>query len=378
MNALPSMLKPAASAAQAHLVVDGVWKSYTPTSEPVVRDVSFKLRQGEFMTILGPSGSGKTTTLMMVAGFEIPTEGRILARGRDVSSLPPNRREFGVVFQGYALFPHMSVLDNVEFALRMRKVGAAARRKRGLDMLDKVGLAAFADRRPRELSGGQQQRVALARALAFEPDVLLLDEPLGALDKKRRETLQSEIKDIQRKTGVSVLFITHDQEEAMMMSDVIAVMKDGRIAQIDSPEDIYNQPVDPFVATFLGETNLLNCELCGLDGALVNVRMAGGVTCLARPGKTRLDGPRQATLSLRPERVKLLGPTESADNIAEAEVVERVFLGQQIRYTLKALNQTVVAVGNPENGLCGDAGPGARVRIGWSREAGQLLAAETA
>ncbi len=164
----------------------------------------------------------------------------------------------------------------------------------------------------------------------------------------------------------------------MMMSDVIAVMKDGRIAQIDSPEDIYNQPVDPFVATFLGETNLLNCELGGADGALVNVRMAGGVTCLARPGKAKLDGARQAILSLRPERVKLLGTGESADNVAEAEVLERVFLGQQVRYTLKALGQTVVAVGNPGGGLGGDGGAGARVRIGWSRDAGQLLAAETA
>jgi len=360
--------------AQAHLVVDGVWKAYTPSAEPVVRDVSFRLRQGQFMTILGPSGSGKTTTLMMVAGFEIPTEGRIFARGREVSSLPPNQRAFGVVFQGYALFPHMSVLDNVEFALRMRRVDAAARRRRGLDMLDKVGLAAYADRRPRELSGGQQQRVALARALAFEPDVLLLDEPLGALDKKMRETLQTEIKDIQRKTGVSVLFITHDQEEAMMMSDVIAVMRDGRIAQIDSPEDIYNQPADAFVATFLGETNLIPCEVGGGDDALISFRMAGGAVSLARPGKSKLHAGARATLSLRPERVKLLGPSESADNLAEAVVQERVFLGQQVRYTLRALGQTIVAIGNPD----GDAGPGARVRIGWSREAGQLLAADHA
>jgi len=365
-------------AAEAYLSVDQVWKSYGAGAAPVVRDVSFDLVQGRFMTLLGPSGSGKTTILMMVAGFEQPTQGRIFARGRDVSNLPPNQRGFGVVFQGYALFPHMTVQENVEFALRMRRVDSAARRRRGLEMLDKVGLAAFAHRRPRELSGGQQQRVALARALAFEPDLLLLDEPLGALDKKMRETLQSEIKDIQRKTGVSVLFITHDQEEAMMMSDVIAVMKDGRIAQIDSPEDIYNQPVDPFVATFLGETNLLNCELGGADGALVNVRMAGGVTCLARPGKAKLDGARQAILSLRPERVKLLGTGESADNVAEAEVLERVFLGQQVRYTLKALGQTVVAVGNPGGGQGGDGGAGARVRIGWSRDAGQLLAAETA
>jgi ABC-type Fe3+/spermidine/putrescine transport system ATPase subunit len=372
VNVISAMVKPAA--ADAYLALDHVWKAYGPAAEPVVRDISFEVGQGQFVTLLGPSGSGKTTTLMMAAGFEAPTRGRVFARGRDVSALPPNRREFGVVFQGYALFPHMSVRENVEFPLRMRRVDTAERRRRALDLLDKVGLAAFADRRPRELSGGQQQRVALARALAFQPDVLLLDEPLGALDKKMRETLQGEIKDIQRKTGVSVLFITHDQEEAMTMSDVICVMENGRIAQIDSPEEIYNHPTDPFVATFLGETNLMPCEVCGADGDLANVRMANGVSCLARPGKVRLDGVGRATLSLRPERLKLLAPHETADNVAEAELVERVFLGQQVRYTVKALGQTVVVIGGPADGP--PIGAGQLLRIGWSRDAGQILATE--
>ena len=373
MNAVPTAPLVAATTADTHLVVDRVWKAFG-AGEPVVRDVSFSLAQGQFMTLLGPSGSGKTTTLMMVAGFEAPTSGRIFARGRDVAQLPPNRRDFGVVFQGYALFPHMSVLDNVEFALRMRKVGRHLRRRRALDMLDKVGLADFAGRRPRELSGGQQQRVALARALAFEPEVLLLDEPLGALDKKMRETLQIEIKDLQRKTGVSILFITHDQEEAMMMSDVIAVMENGRIAQIDPPEELYRYPADPFVATFLGETNLMACELCGIEGGLVNVRMANGMMCQARPGKKPLEGVLHATLSVRPEGVRLLAPGESADNVVEAEILDRVFLGQHVRYVLRALDQTLVAVGNPAAGLVHAAAFGERVRIGWSRDAGQLLA----
>ncbi len=356
----------------AVLVVDGVWKSYGPAAPPVVKDVSFRLGQGQFMTLLGPSGSGKTTTLMMVAGFEPPTGGRIFARGRDVSALPPNRREFGVVFQGYALFPHMTVLDNVEFALRMRRVEASVRRKRGLDMLDKVGLAAFAGRKPRELSGGQQQRVALARALAAEPDVLLLDEPLGALDKKMRETLQAEIKDIQRKTGVSVLFITHDQEEALMMSDVIAVMEDGRIAQIGTPEAVYNRPVDPFVAAFLGETNLLPCVFVESDGELMRIRMDGGGIFVVRRGDTMFDGAQQIVLSLRPEKVRLLGPGETADNVADAEIIDRVFLGQQVRYGLRALGRTIAVVSGP--GTHADYAQGARVRLGWSRDAGQLLA----
>jgi len=355
----------------AHLTVDQVWKAYG-AGEPVVRDVSFGLAQGQFMTLLGPSGSGKTTTLMMVAGFEQPTRGRIVARGRDISQLPPHQRDFGVVFQGYALFPHMSVQENVEFALRMRRVDRHVRRTRALDMLDKVGLADFAHRRPRELSGGQQQRVALARALAFEPDLLLLDEPLAALDKKMRETLQSEIKDLQRKTGVSVLFITHDQDEAMMMSDVIAVMENGRVAQIDTPEQVYNHPVDRFVATFLGETNLLACEVLRADGSLLRVRLSDTVTGLTRPGKTGSSAAGPAILSLRPEAVRLLAPGEQADTVVDAVVLERVFLGQQTRYTLHALGQTLVALCNPA--AIPAATQGTAVRIGWSRDAGQLLA----
>lgn len=354
----------------AHLSVEGVWKSYGPRSEPVVRDVSFTLDQGKFMTLLGPSGSGKTTTLMMVAGFEAPSQGKICVRGRDVSDLPPNLRNFGVVFQGYALFPQMSVLDNVEFALRMRRVDAAARRKKGLDMLDKVGLSAFADRRPRELSGGQQQRVALARALAFEPDVLLLDEPLAALDKNMREILQTEIKAIQRKTGVSVLFITHDQEEAMMMSDHVAVMEQGRIVQIDAPEQIYNHPVNAFVAGFLGETNLLPCHLLGADDSVIRARMLDGAVCRVTPGPANPRVGQQAILSLRPEAVRLLGEHETADNVAAAEIVERIFLGRQVRFTLHALGQTMVAIGSSPIGV---TGPGQRVRIGWSAGSGQIL-----
>lgn len=357
----------------AHLTVEGVWKTYDPKSDPVVRDVSFTLEQGKFMTLLGPSGSGKTTTLMMVAGFEMPSQGHIYVRGRDVSHLPPNRRDFGVVFQGYALFPQMSVLDNVEFALRMRRMDAGARRKKGLEMLDKVGLSAFANRRPRELSGGQQQRVALARALAFEPDVLLLDEPLAALDKNMRETLQTEIKEIQRKTGVSVLFITHDQEEAMMMSDSVAVMDNGRIIQIDAPERIYNRPVNAFVATFLGETNLLPCDVLNADGGSVSLQMPGGVVCRARPGSASLGSARQAMLSLRPESVRLLGASDVADNEAPGEVLERVFLGKQTRYTLRALGHTIVAIGNSAGDAVSNVGPGQTVRIGWSHEAGQVL-----
>ena len=372
MNVMSAMARTATT--DAYLALDHVWKAYGSAAEPVVRDVSFEVGQGQFVTLLGPSGSGKTTPLMMAAGFETPTRGRIFARGRDVSALPANRREFGVVFQGYALFPHMSVRENVEFPLRMRRVGSQDCRRRAMDMLDKVGLADFADRRPRQLSGGQQQRVALARALAFQPDVLLLDEPLGALDKKMRETLQSEIKDIQRKTGVSVLFITHDQEEAMMMSDVICVLENGAIAQIGSPEDIYNHPADAFVATFLGETNLMPCEICGAGQELAIVRMADGTSCLAKLGEAPLGAAERTTLSLRPERLRLLRPHETADNVADAQLIERTFLGQQVRYTVRALGQTVIVIGGPADGPPGGGGEG--LRIGWSCDAGQILAAD--
>ena len=220
-------------ATTAVVEVDRLCKRYD--GPLVVEDVSFTLQPGEFLTLLGPSGSGKTSTMMMVAGFERPTAGDIRVGGRSVVGIPPQRRSLGIVFQSYALFPHMSVLDNVAFALRMRRIDRAERNRQAMDMLERVGLSEFAQRRPRQLSGGQQQRVALARALVFDPEALLLDEPLGALDKALREQLQREIKSIQQRMGVAALFVTHDQSEAMMMSDRIAVMRDGRIEQIDTP-----------------------------------------------------------------------------------------------------------------------------------------------
>ena len=202
------------------------------------------VQPGEFVTLLGPSGSGKTTTMMMVAGFEEHTAGTVLIDGKPVDSLPPRDRNLGVVFQNYALFPHMSALENVEFALRMRKVPAAERRQRAAEALDRVGLGKMGDRKPRQLSGGQQQRVALARALVFNPAALLLDEPMAALDKRLREQMQEEIKTLQKSLGISVLFVTHDQDEAMAMSDRIVVMKDGKIVQSGPPEEVYNHPAD--------------------------------------------------------------------------------------------------------------------------------------
>jgi ABC-type Fe3+/spermidine/putrescine transport system ATPase subunit len=345
-NGLTELAVSNSPAAGRHLEVQHIWKAYTHGNF-VVRDVSFTLRPGEFLSLLGPSGSGKTSTLMMVAGFETPTEGRIRVDGRDVADLPPERRNFGVVFQGYALFPHRSVLDNVEFPLRMKRVSRRQRHSQALDMLDRVGLAEFASRRPRELSGGQQQRVALARALVFEPDALLLDEPLGALDRKLREQLQVEIKDIQRRVGISILYVTHDQDEAMMMSDRVAVMTEGQIAQIGSPSEVYLHPTTAFVAGFLGETNLLPVICEGVDSGVAVVRYQDGTL-----GRCRLpnDGlpPHAALVSIRPERIRLLGAAEPGAQVVDGVMISHAFLGRHARSVVRAVGQSlVVSTTNP-------------------------------
>ena len=337
-----STVQEADRAAGRRLELINVWKRYESGPE-VVKDVSFTLEPGEFLTLLGPSGSGKTTTLMMVAGFELPSAGEIRVDHRDVSSLLPDQRNFGVVFQRYALFPHMTVQENVEFAMRMRNRprGESARRARG--MLDKVGLADFADRKPRSLSGGQQQRVALARALVFEPDALLLDEPLGALDRRLREAMQIEIKELQKRIGISILFVTHDQDEAMMMSDRIAVMNKGRIVQIGSPAEVYQRPHSAFVASFLGETNLI---------------------------------PRgNERMSVRPERIRFLAPGETADGSIDGRVVDATFLGRQMRFIVAALDQRIV-VSTADPAVYARVASGDAVRLGWNVEDAQSLAAE--
>jgi putative spermidine/putrescine transport system ATP-binding protein len=341
----PSALADRAAGRRLDLI--GVWKRYESGPE-VVKDVSFTLEPGEFLTLLGPSGSGKTTTLMMVAGFELPSAGTIRVDDRDVSTLSPDRRNFGVVFQGYALFPHMTVQENVEFAMRMRDRPRNECVRRAREMLDKVGLADFAERKPRALSGGQQQRVALARALVFEPDALLLDEPLGALDRRLREAMQIEIKELQKRIGISILFVTHDQDEAMMMSDRIAVMNKGRIVQIGSPAEVYQHPHSAFVASFLGETNLIPADRLGRG---------------------------DATVSIRPERIRFLQPDETADCSLDGTVIDATFLGRQMRFIVGALDQRIV-VSTADPAVYARVAPGDAVRLGWNTDDAQRLAAE--
>jgi putative spermidine/putrescine transport system ATP-binding protein len=367
----PEKLSDSSRQAGREVEVRGLWKSYGHGAY-VVRDVSFALQRGEFLTLLGPSGSGKTTSLMMVAGFEKPTRGEILVDGHDVAQRPPEQRNFGVVFQGYALFPHKNVLENVEFGLRMKGVPPAARRRQAFDMLEKVGLANFAMRKPRELSGGQQQRVALARALVFEPDALLLDEPLSALDRKLRESLQNEIKELQKRFGISILFVTHDQDEAMMMSDRIAVMAEGRIVQIGSPSDVYLHPATPFVAGFLGETNLVPGTYRGTDEgyAVVDFKDAArGRARLPADGRNLTAGE-AVVVSVRPERVRLL--THQAESNFAGVVADCTFLGRHTRYRIQALGQALtvsVTEWSQTSALC----TGAPVWLGWNAEDAQIL-----
>jgi putative spermidine/putrescine transport system ATP-binding protein len=256
----------------------------------------------------------------------------------------------------------------------MRRLPRRDCERRAKDMLEKVGLAGFGERRPRELSGGQQQRVALARALVFEPDALLLDEPLGALDKRLREALQLEIKEIQRRIGISILFVTHDQDEAMMMSDKIAVMRNGRIVQLGSPAEVYLHPRTPFVASFLGETNLLPAVDCRSDGGVAQVRYANGSVGLAqepRGGRERVAGGK-VTLSVRPERIRILEERDEADSAVTGTVLERRFLGRQVRYVVQALSQRLV-VSATEPQAASDLAPGQIIRLGWARCDAQLL-----
>ncbi|BBK32831.1 putative spermidine/putrescine transport system ATP-binding protein [Stella humosa] len=310
------------------LSVTGIHKRYGQVR--ALSDVSLTVAAGEFLTILGPSGSGKTTLLKVVAGFETPDEGDVRVGGRDVTDLDPAQRNIGMVFQNYALFPHLTVERNVAFPLEMRRVAKAELRTRVAEALALVELTGFEHRLPRQLSGGQQQRVALARAIVFRPTLLLLDEPFGALDRKLREAMQLEVRRLQQRLGLTTLFITHDQEEALVMSDRIAVMDNGRLEQVGAPRDIYEAPQSPLVADFVGESNILSGTV-ETAGATPAIRLEGGpVVQVNGDGATVSPGSRVRIL-LRPER---LG--EGGDNRIEGTVVEAIYLGLSDKYRIRA------------------------------------------
>ncbi|WP_158969633.1 ABC transporter ATP-binding protein [Chachezhania sediminis] len=287
------------SATGARVSIRGLGKSYG--SVTAVTDVSMDIESGEFVALLGPSGSGKTTVLMMLAGFELPTGGEILIDGRDCTRLPPQKRDIGMVFQHYSLFPHMNVRDNVAFPLKMRGIGAAERRRRADAALEVVRLGGYGDRSPKQLSGGQQQRVALARAIVYEPKLLLMDEPLSALDKNLREEMQLEIKRLHSELGITIVFVTHDQGEALTMADRVAVLRDGKIQQLSPSRELYERPANLFAASFVGEMNLIPGQW---DGATIT--LASGDSLVPPPQAfPQPVAPGAALLAFRPERLAL-------------------------------------------------------------------------
>ena len=316
--------------AEPFIRFDRVSKAFAALT--VVDDLELDIAEGEFVSLLGPSGSGKTTLLMMLAGFEAPTRGTISLDGMRIDGLPPHRREMGVVFQNYALFPHMSAAGNVAFPLEMRRLPKAEIEARVTRALDTVQLGALAERRPAQLSGGQQQRVALARALVFEPKVILMDEPLGALDKQLREQMQLDIRDLHRRLGLTIVFVTHDQSEALTMSDRIAVFNHGRIEQIGPPEEIYDRPKTRFVADFIGETNLREGRVSALDQGHATITLENGHSIVAA-ARADLALGAAATVSIRPERLHLDAPAPEANRFA-GRIADCVYHGDHLRVML--------------------------------------------
>ncbi|WP_101947040.1 ABC transporter ATP-binding protein [Mycobacterium sp. 3519A] len=345
-----------------------------------VTEADFSIASGEFFSMLGPSGCGKTTTLRMIAGFETPTEGAIRLEGADVSRVPPHKRNVNTVFQHYALFPHMTVWDNVAYGPRSRKKSAklstAEVRKRVDELLEIVRLTDFAQRKPAQLSGGQQQRVALARALVNYPSALLLDEPLGALDLKLRHAMQFELKRIQREVGITFIYVTHDQEEALTMSDRIAVMNAGNVDQIGTPTEIYDRPSTVFVASFIGQANLWAGKQTGrVNRDFVEVEVLG-TKLKARPGDTTIESGGHATLMVRPERVRVSMDAPTGDvATVRATVTDLTFQGPVVRLSMAAPDEsTIVAHVGAEQDLP-MLRPGDEVHVCWAPEASLVLPA---
>ncbi len=342
----------------------GVQKSYDGEIL-VVKDLNLDIAKGEFVTMLGPSGSGKTTCLMMLAGFEPATHGEIFLDGKPINSVPPHKRGIGMVFQNYALFPHMTVAENLAFPLEVRgmnKVDQAAKVKRALEMVE---LGAMGGRRPAQLSGGQQQRVAVARALVFDPELILMDEPLGALDKQLREQMQYEIKHIHESLGVTVVYVTHDQAEALTMSDRIAVFNDGVIQQISSPSTLYEAPETSFVAQFIGENNKLNGSIEAIEkNDTAMIKLVTGEMIKANAVNIGQVGS-QTTMSLRPERVLINPKKGSMANIIGGEIVELIYLGDHIRTRMKVADSNEFIVKIPNSHGHATLQEGTTVTVGW-------------
>ena len=337
----------------------------------VVKDLNLDIPQGEFLTMLGPSGSGKTTCLMMLAGFETPTNGEIYLDGEPISNIPPNKRGIGMVFQNYALFPHMTVQENLKFPLEVRKIPTDEIEKKVANALAMVELQDFGTRMPLQLSGGQQQRVALARALVFEPRLVLMDEPLGALDKNLREQMQYGIKHIHENIGITVVYVTHDQSEALTMSNRIAVFNDGKIQQISSPDVLYEKPNSSFVAQFIGENNQLKGKVKSISGENCIITSDSGEDISAL--KVNIDNVGDNSLiSLRPERVAI-NSSEKFENNFDAKVKELIYLGDHIRSRVEVCGNDQFIVKIPNSYMGANLKEGMSVKLSWKTSDSRAL-----
>jgi spermidine/putrescine transport system ATP-binding protein len=338
--------------------------------------VSLQIKDGEFFSLLGPSGCGKTTSLRMIAGFELPTAGEVYLRGKAMGKTPPFQRPVNTVFQNYALFPHMTIGDNVAFGLKMKSVPPAEIEPRVTEALAMVRLPGYEKRKPRQLSGGQQQRVALARALVNRPEVLLLDEPLGALDLKLRKEMQLELKTLQREVGITFIYVTHDQEEALTMSDRIAVMSKGRLLQVGSSVEIYEEPNCRFVADFIGDTNFISGQVLSVNGGKAEFE-ADGLKMIADAGPDVRPGL-QATLAVRPERVRLSsGKPDDTPNAFAGDVYESIYIGTDTHYRVRLAPTVSVRIRQQNTlpiGMPAMAGPaGVKTWVSWHPESARVL-----
>jgi putative spermidine/putrescine transport system ATP-binding protein len=347
----------------AFVAFDRVQKSYDGETL-VVKDLNLQMPKGEFLTMLGPSGSGKTTCLMMLAGFETATHGDITLDGTSINNIPPHKRGIGMVFQNYALFPHMTVAENLAFPLEVRKMVKTERDQKVRRALEMVQMHDFAGRRPAQLSGGQQQRIALARALVFEPELVLMDEPLGALDKQLRETLQFEITNLAHELGITTVYVTHDQTEALTMSDRVAVFDDGRIQQLAAPDELYEKPMNSFVAQFIGENNTLEGIVQEINGDTCIVKLDSGDIIDALP--VNVVAGERTKVSIRPERVEFKRERlQAAAHTLKAEVLEFIYMGDIFRTRLRVAGKDDFVIKTRNAPDQERLVPGQQIEIGW-------------
>lgn len=360
---------------EAYLSIKDVSKHYGAVK--AVNSIDLEVHRGKFLTILGPSGSGKTTLLEMIAGFEELTSGNIFLNDQDISNKKPYQRDIGMLFQNYALFPHMTVSENIAYPLKLRKVNKKKIQEEVKKNLELVQLGDFADRYPRQLSGGQQQRVALARAIIFNPPLLLLDEPLSALDKNLRESMQLEIKHIQEKIGITTISVTHDQEEALVMSDLVCVMNQGKIEQVASPVEIYQHPKNEFVAKFIGEINLLKGEVISQDTENMVVRLNDDSEKNIYVGNLWGDEwkEKDVFVAIRPENMYLADKDTNYDNTIDVKVTEKIYVGNSLKIKTKTNSGNIITV-KLSSMLADSISEGGDVSLGWNRKESTLIPIE--